>query len=79
MGDAWGGSSAVSGDNAVGNYLHRETTGNLSTVGSVAADIQSVRKQEGLRGVRQQEGRMVASRRAREAYLVNLVNGPVSK
>ena len=39
MGDAQGGSSAGIGRNSVGDELHRETVGNRSTLGSVAANI----------------------------------------
>ena len=69
MGDARGGSSAGSDRNAVGNGLHRETTGNHSTVGSVATDSKSVNRQEGIQGGRFQEGHMVASRGKRETHL----------
>ena len=79
MGYARRGSSAGSGGNAVIDDLHRETAGNRSTVGSVAVDIQSVRRREGLRGGRSQEGRMVVSRGGREASPVNLGGGTGSK
>ena len=36
---AWGGSSAGSGGNAVGNHLHRETTDKHGAVGHFATDI----------------------------------------
>ena len=55
-------SSAGRGGNTVENDLHREKSGNRSTVGSVVADILSVRRLEGLRGGGLQEGRMPASR-----------------
>ena len=58
--------------NAVVNNLHKETAGNCSIVGSVAADIQSVRRREGLKGGRPQEGSMAASRCDRESTVVHL-------
>ena len=36
---AWGGSSAGSGGNAVGNHPHRETTDKHGAVGHFATDI----------------------------------------
>ena len=50
MGDDRGRSIAGSGGNAVRDDLHNNMTGKHRTVGSVAADIQSLCKQEGLRG-----------------------------
>ena len=44
MGDPWGVISVVSGGNAVDNELHRETEGDRITVGTVAANIQSMRR-----------------------------------
>ena len=44
MGDARGGSSAGSGGNAVGSYIHRDMSDNRSTVGSVADNIRSARR-----------------------------------
>ena len=44
IGDARGISSAGSGSNTVRDYLHRETSGNRTTVGSVAVDIRSVHR-----------------------------------
>ena len=40
VGDAWGGSSAGSGRNVVGDDLYEETAGNHGTVGGVTTDIQ---------------------------------------
>ena len=42
VGDAWGGISAESGRNAVGNDLYRETAGNCGTMGGVTTNIRSV-------------------------------------
>ena len=48
VGDTRGGSSAGSGENAVGDDLYRETPGNRGTVGGVTANIQSVCRGEGV-------------------------------
>ena len=66
MVDAQGGSSAVSVGSAVGDDLHRETTGRCGTVGGVVSDLRSVYMIEGLRGGRTPELGMVAPRDGRE-------------
>ena len=79
IGDARGISSAGSGSNTVRDYLHRETSGNRTTVGSVAVDIRSVHRREGLRGGRSQERIMVELRGDRDTYSGELGGGAGSK
>ena len=67
VGDAWVGSSAGSGSDAVRDVLYREITGNHGTVGGVTTDNRSVYRGEGLRGGLTQEGGSVAPRGDREA------------
>ena len=56
-----------------------ETSGTRHTLGSVAADIQSVRRREDLQGGGYQEGIMVAARGGREAAWGNIGGGAGSK
>ena len=67
MGDAWGGSSAVGGRNAVGNDIYRKNSGNRGTVCGVTANIRSVYRVEGIQREWTQEGCLVASRGDRES------------